>query len=229
MTTENMISHICRMLQDYDLHTGSRAADLVISDPARWLRECPDGAFPFYDSAAEMLLSCREKLSAKTTPTSALNACKRIIRSSNRKDMQGVFSEDGFSCVCDGYRLVRLKADLPSLPHVKTDFKASKALPKEAGREIKLPTIPELKSWIAERKAKIPGPWKPRENAYILTDGDFRMGVNPQYLLDMLQIFPVSTARYTTAVSPLYFSSENGDGVLLPVRLTPPKREEAAA
>ena len=54
MTSETMYSHICAMLQEYDLHTGHRAADGVISNPEKWI----DAAnyFPFYASAAALLL-----------------------------------------------------------------------------------------------------------------------------------------------------------------------------
>lgn len=35
MTYETMYNHICVLLQEYDLHTGSRAADGVISNPEK--------------------------------------------------------------------------------------------------------------------------------------------------------------------------------------------------
>lgn len=53
MTYETMYNHICVLLQEYDLHTGSRAADGVISNPEKWV---DSEYFLFYASAAALLI-----------------------------------------------------------------------------------------------------------------------------------------------------------------------------
>ena len=58
MTNETMYSHICAMLQEYDLHTGNRGADGVISNPENWVGS---EYFPFYASAAALLIERSEE------------------------------------------------------------------------------------------------------------------------------------------------------------------------
>lgn len=96
MTNETTYSHICVMLREYDLHTGNRAADGVISNPEKWI---DSEYFPFYASAAALLIETRAKLDTKTTPRAAVTAITRIYKNCNasRPEMCGLFTyEDRF-------------------------------------------------------------------------------------------------------------------------------------
>ena len=90
MTYEKQFEHICTMLHEYDLHTGSRGADGVIANPEKWI-DCTQ-FYPFYASAAVMLIEARAKLDAKTTPRTVSAAVGRIIRNTPKHSrIQGVF------------------------------------------------------------------------------------------------------------------------------------------
>ena len=121
MTYETMYNHICVLLQEYDLHTGNRAADGVISNPEKWVSS---EYFPFYASAAALLIETRAKLDTKTTPRTAIAAITRIYKNCNasRPEMCGLFTYGDRFVICDGYRLLRLTNDISSIPHVENDF-----------------------------------------------------------------------------------------------------------
>ena len=224
MTSETMYSHICAMLQEYDLHTGHRAADGVISNPEKWI----DAAnyFPFYASAAALLIEARARLDTKTAPRAAVAAVTRIYKNCNdaRPTMRGLFAYGDRFVICDGYRLLRLTSDISSVPHVENDFDVASVM-KGIGptaKTLQLPTIGELRAHMAAAKVRcgkkmIPGPY--------LLDGFIY--VNPQYLIDMIQALPGCTAyKPKNQTSAIYFEAPNGDdGILLPVR--PPKKEES--
>lgn len=227
MTNEKRLETVCEMLREYDLHTGNRAADGVITHPEKWV----DAAhFPFYAAAAEMLVDIRAGMDAKTTPRAAVAAIRRIARGANREDFRGIFSHGGRFCVCDGYRLLRLKSDVASVPHVETEFDVDGVMKgvTENAVPLRLPTVGTVKAWIALDREQHGG--KRSHVPYVLTYGDGeKIGVNPQYLIDMLQALPDCTAVVTGPIKPIYFTAENGDGILLPVRLKDEENAKKAA
>ena len=80
------------------------------------------------------------------------------------------------------------------------------------GDKLNLPTIAELKAFIAENKAKY---GKDNRIPYCI---DNYVYVNPQYLIDFMQALPDCTAyKPDNNKSPIYFIADNGDGILLPV------------
>ena len=100
MTYEKQFEHICTMLHEYDLHTGSRGADGVIANPEKWI-DCTQ-FYPFYASAAVMLIEARAKLDAKTTPRTVSAAVGRIIRNTPKHSrIQGIFPYRDKFVVCD--------------------------------------------------------------------------------------------------------------------------------
>lgn len=201
------------------LNPMTRAADGVISSPEKWLDSTH---FPFYAAAAEMLLEVRSGMNKTVSKSSTLAAIRRIIKNSSREDMSGIFQRGERFYVCDGYRLLRLNADIASLPHVETSYDAEKIMHSsmKSPYPLQLPSIADLKAWIASNRARFGKSWDCRKTPYILTYGSGEeVGVNAQYLIDMLQALPGCTAAVKTPSSPIYFSAENGDGVLLPVRL----------
>lgn len=219
MTNEQKMQNICTMLHEFDLHTGNRAAEGVIANPEKWLDST---YFPFYAAAAEMLLEVRASMDKTSTKAGTLSAIRRISKACPREDMRGIFQQGGRFCVCDGYRLLRLNADISSIPHIETSFDAEKAMSNssENPHPLQLPSVADLKAWIASNKARFGKAWNPGKAPYILTYGNGKeIGVNAKYLIDMLQALPGCTAAAKSPVSAIYFSAENGDGILLPVRL----------
>lgn len=219
MTPEKTYQHVCEMLHSYDSATGNDAASKVISDPSDFLR-CFN---PFYESAAALLLDARERMDKKTSPASVVSAVKRMVKSAvagRNKYLQGMVCQKGLYCVCDSYRILRLKEDVTSVQHIEN----TPSTPDLANLmdqsidnmnlKLDLPEESYVKAYIARCKAaagnKHTYSYQLAENVY----------VNPQYLLGMLQALPECTC-YTDAdkagKAMIYFVAENGDGVLLPV------------
>lgn len=81
---------------------------------------------------------------------------------------------------------------------------------------MELPSTAKIKNAIADLKSKYGKEWK-RKPIEALPG----WWCNPQYLLDMVQALPGGTARAPkNERSPLYYESEDGDALLLPVRHT---------
>lgn len=215
MTNETIYSHICVMLQEYDLHTGNRAADGVISNPEKWV---DSEYFPFYASAAALLIETRVKLDTKATPRTAITAITRIYKNCNeaRPNMCGLFTYGDRFVICDGYRLLRLTKDISSIPHVENDFNVASVMKDvgPTGETLQLPSIGELRAYIVANNAKHR---RRLPKSYFL---DGFIYVNPQYLIDMIQALPGCIAyKPKNQKSPIYFEAPNGDdGILLPVR-----------
>lgn len=219
MTPEKTYQLVCQMLQSYDAATGNDAASKVISDTSDFLR-CFN---PFYESAAALLLDAKTRMDKKASSASVVSAVKRIVKaavSGHNKYLQGMLYQQGLYCVCDSYRILRLKDDVTCVPHIEntpaTPVLANIMKPAVDAISVKLdlPAESELKAYIARIKAS--GSDRDRI-CYQLADSVY---VNPQYLLDMLQALP-GCSCYTEAdkagKAMLYFVADNGDGVLLPV------------
>lgn len=219
MTPEKTYQHVCEMLHSYDSATGNDAAAKVISDPSDFLR-CFN---PFYESAAALLLDAKTRMDKKASPASVVSAVKRMVKSAvagpNRL-LQGMVYQKGLYCVCDGYRILRLKEDVTCVPHIDNTpdtpdmANLMKPVIDNMCQKLDLPEESYVKAYIARCKA-VAG--NKHTYSYQLAKNVY---VNPQYLLDMLQALPECTC-YTDAdkagKAMIYFVAENGDGVLLPV------------
>lgn len=222
MNSEKRYQSICEMLHSYDMATGNRGADHVIKNPFEWVNNPYQ---PFYATAADLLIDTLSGIDSKITSASTLAAIKRFYKSTNRNAarMHGIvenIDENGVKrfVIIDGYRLIRLNADPVSIPHVDKE----KAFDSDSinkimqvnryGEKLNLPTVQELKAFISEMKAK----HGTKNNIPYCIDGFIY--VNPQFLLDFMQALPGCEAiRPEDAKHPIYFKSEDGDGILLPV------------
>ena len=222
MTPDKLYQLTCEMLHQYDGATGSNGADQVINHPDQFVR----GIFPFYANAAEILIDCKTRLDKQTTPAAALSAIKRIFKSamaSGNQALHGIIQEDGYDCICDGHRIIRLSDRITSLPVL-----SEKVVPPHIGNlmaaaleqnqeEIPLPEFADLKAYVARCKAAAGN-----SHHYSFQLLPYHVYVNPAYLLDMIQALPGCKAYINSDVtkagkSMIYFKAENGDGVLLPV------------
>ena len=81
------------------------------------------------------------------------------------------------------------------------------------GNYMPMPTIDEVKAYVKSHKSGMSSDgciWAFSKN------GPF---VNARHLLDIMQVFPdVRFAKPGDSISAIYFHSEDGDGVLLPIR-----------
>jgi len=219
MKHENRYQVICEMLQAYDNATGNRGADHVIKNPHEWLN-CQWQ--PFYANAAALIIEAREALDTKATDKTVISAVKRIIKNTDGDRLRGMFETIDAAgstkyTLCDGHRILRFDTDMASVLHINNPL-APDAITKmmqdaaRHGDKLNLPTIAELKAFIAENKAKH---GKDNRIPYCI---DGYVYVNPQYLIDFMQAFPDCTAyKPDNNRSPIYFAADNGDGILLPV------------
>lgn len=222
MDNEKRYQTICEMLYSYDMATGNRGADHVIKNPYEWTA-C--SFQPFYAAAAEMLIDTLSGIDSKMSSAATAAAIKRFYKSTSDKaeglrgiiDNTDVYGNKRY-VLCDGHRLIRLNREPVSIPRVgeKAAFNSdsiNKVMDvKQEGEVLPLPTVQELKAFISEMKAK----HGTKNRIPYCIDGFIY--VNPQFLLDFIQALPGCVAiRPEKATHPIYFKSEDGDGILLPV------------
>lgn len=194
-------------------------AAAVEKDPRKWMFE---KAFPVAEAAAEIMVEALDNMAKSKAGAGAVNVAKRIYSENEacRPSLAGIFESGGKWTVCDGYRAIMFNDDMPELPHVDGGSLA-KNLPDmidkaEKLEPLELPTVAELKAWAAShggKKALSAGKATP----YIWGGV---VGVNVYYLIDMLQALENPRAYLPESKnSAIYFSGDNGEGILLPVRV----------
>lgn len=156
---------------------------------------------------------------------SALKAAQRILKKASDDGKEALAypwtDKQGRQILCDDYRLARLNEPLP-LPERPEGLECINHLailePARNGRgqQLEAPDVKELRAHIKAVKPTLP------KGGVVKWDfGEGLPMVNAQYLLDMLTLLP-GAALYCTGknplISPIYFESESGDGVLMPVR-----------
>lgn len=199
-------------------------ADLTQQDGAALIREmekdltawsCSE-LFPVLAALAPIMQDAREQMDKATTPAGQLAALKRIAKAGAREDVRGGWVDaQGRYCVCSGYHAARLPgARFDSIPAAKGLESLDQAMQRPASGlyEIELPSVADCKAFKATHGKHDPMP---------IDKG--RRWVDPRYLLDMLQALPGAKVYATDRpTAPIWFESEQGDGILLPVR--PPKQ-----
>ena len=124
-----------------------------------------------------------------------------------------------------GAMLIRLFNNIDSLPeHTeqekeqwadvanKVGKRAEESL-SESGDYMPMPTLDEVKAYVGRRKKYIPS------NGCVWAFSKMGPFVNARWMLDIMEVFPdVRFAKPQNNISAIYFHSEDGDGVLLPIR-----------
>lgn len=236
MNSELLYEKIVAMMKEYDLHTGSQGAESVIKDPHTWTGDAAR-YMPFYGLAANILIDAREGMEKKTTPASTLAAVKRVIKYTEKTSpfLSGVFShpEDNYHFwLTNGHMLFRFCNDIPAVKHLENapfDIKPHLNAMIDAANDntkdlFPLPSVAALKAFQQAEKGR--GQAK-NKRPVCLNDQYF---YNPQYLIDILTIFPDARAIYPeNNKSPLYIRSKNGFAMLLPIHpgsINPEKLEQ---
>lgn len=221
MNSELLYEKIVAMMKEYDLHTGSQGTESVIKNPHAWTGDAAC-YMPFYGLAAEILIDAREGMEKKTTPASTLAAVKRVIKATEKINprLAGIFQHpcdpSGYY-LCDGHRLFRFCQDIPALKHLEeAPFDVSPMFKQmtenTTGDPFPLPSVASLKAFQKAEKARNED--RNRRPACVNEKYFF----NPQYLIDLLQIFPDARAICPESTkSPLFIHSKNGLSMLLPV------------
>lgn len=166
--------------------------------------------------------------SKKSGTKSIVTAANRIIKNAEslkKPLLAGMFTNqtrDGSTlyCVCDGYVAIRFN-EKPLLPEIDEKWHGQEmnleyvVNPTDGSKEIALPDISELKVYIKTHKIKEKN--NPKKVADYLLNEELNLWVNPQYLLNAMECLPDCKAYAANRISPIYFKSENGDGVVMPV------------
>ena len=164
----------------------------------------------------------------KAQQNARTRAMVRVIKSATRDKnhpcLWGSWRDHGRQYVCDGFRLVMLftPADLPAIPDDIGTIDAERILEPARmnnGAILNLPDAATVRAYIKTEREKHRGERPAYKPLWDFGDGLPR--VNAQYLLDMLETFPDAVATCRTEkplISSIYFRSDDGDGVLLPVR-----------
>lgn len=154
----------------------------------------------------------------------------------NRQEYAGLAEESGNYYLVDGFRMIRFRYDLPELIHAEKNEIGSqpsmlyfienarqKCSTTEKSAEIELPALEEVKAAADMNKAAKKHKGCRAELPIPLAGG--RIWVNPKYLLDMMQIFPMQRVAVMTGntYQPLYFGCDGVDGILLPVNCKNPQ------
>ena len=134
---------------------------------------------------------------------------------------------DGRMCACDGFRAYRLNVLVAGVPDIEAEkaIDLDKIFPAtvDESKALDLPALADVRAMIEQDKRKEK---RGETVSYMFTFGMSETGeqlpaVNLRYLADALQMFPNARAYYTTPVAPIVFKDENGDAVVLPVRVAP--------
>lgn len=173
---------------------------------------------------ADMLVEQSKKSGTKSIVTAA-NRIIKNAESTCRDALIGMFTNqtrDGSTlyCVCDGYVAIRFN-EKPLLSEIDEKYHGQEmqleqiVKPMDGSKEIALPDIGELKVYIKTHKIKEKN--NPKKVADYLLDEELNLWVNPQYLLNAMECLPDCKAYAANRISPIYFKTENGDGVVMPV------------
>lgn len=227
MTNEKRYELICNMLRAYDaISDGAMgAAEKVIKNPQTWQNST---YFPFYADAAKLLVEALEGMDKKTAGTGRAAAISRVYKSAAggcRENLRGAFRSGDRWAICDGFRFIRLNSKPESIPECAGGIDLDRCIPEGARSSdvVNLPSVAEIKTAIADLKSRFGKGWKTHPIEAVPG-----WWCNPQYLLDMVQALPNGTAHAPKSpLSAMYYESEDGDAVILPVR-TPVSAESAA-
>ena len=174
---------------------------------------------PVLKDCAHLILDALESMDKKSGSGSRLSAARHIAANASRENMRGVWTDsEGRSCICDGYRAVRLSDRFESLPVIEPWDGIERVFqePCRYRREIDAPTVSQVKQAAALYRAA-----NGKSSAPTYDFGEELPQVNASFLIDMLTLLPgakLYIADSRVEISPIYFVSEKGDGILLPVR-----------
>mgnify|MGYP003301979745 CR=1 FL=1 len=152
-------------------------------------------------------------------------AAERVIKSAKstqREALHGSWIDSkGLQCICDGFQAYRLREALPleTIPEKETPLDLSRIIAENRGDLLTLPPVPELKAHIKAEKARKKA--QKDKTAPAWDFGEELPQVNAEYLLNALELLPDAIAiasRERPTLRAIYFKSEHGDGILLPVR-----------
>lgn len=202
----------------------------IINDPGAWY----DALEPI-SSAAKILTQARAAMDTKSTGATTLAALKRVLKSAP-DHMKGQFEQGGKWWLCDGYRLYSSPEKYPdTIPTIQSTFNAEKIMQDNLKRWSEYHAAPETVTRAALKEHKANPENKPKSKydtprPYAIEDGAQMIGVNAEYLLDALTLYPSATLMIAAPLLPLVLA-QDGEPVALvmPVRLANPEQYRRTA
>ena len=222
LNTEQSLTCVLQLVHGLD-EDGAAIYTAVSKNPYEW--KSAVGPIP-------QLYFLEQDLRRTLVEEAARRICDAAVRmNSQRPNEQGFWiDEEGKQCVCDGHRGFRLNSlmELTAAPELSADgsrFNLAQIIAplRKNTLRLTLPTVAEVRSQIktdrAEWAAKRHGKGETFKASY-----DFGPGlpsVDANYLIDFLQLFPdgeAFTSEQKPYITPIYFRSADGEGILCPVR-----------
>lgn len=149
-------------------------------------------------------------------------AAKRIVKSAMRPTLRQAFMNylpNGKPrwCVCSGYVGIRFKEELPLEPMAEVPpFNMNNICVKPDGaKELDLPSVADVKQHIKANRVQDGNKMVPAD---FLLDAELGLWVNPKFLVNAMECLPNGRAWAASAIGIIYLESDDGDGVLMPVR-----------
>lgn len=198
-----------------------------------------DDGFSNFSAGAILAVLCKEierdmvmdgaKKTGKQTQYKAFERIWNDAVSKNEKcrpACAGTYEADGYRCLCDGYRAVRISnSDVPMPQEAPKDgdpFSLESCFTGLSNRgKVDLPTAAWVKSQIKIKKAEANARGMKKPNIvinFMNYDSDL-VFFNAQYIVDVLEAIPGhDTATLGGKYEPLYMSSKDGEGIVLPIR-----------
>ena len=198
-----------------------------------------------YDAKCEILNTKKTNSKNKKASTAAL---KRILKNGNNKNIiafqKSWIDEDAFGnkqqILTNGFQLVVLNDIDNSLP-IKTESdnydtidykKILNPIRENAVRKFDIgyeDLLTDVKFHLQKLKAEGVKKSERYKHPYVIDLGEptkkdnTRIGVNVDYLKDMLEIFPDCEIYFrqgsAACITPIYFKAQNGEGVLCPIKI----------
>ena len=204
----------CISVHKGDEKDGDGLFRLMQKDPELYMKASDRYLWADALPALEIYSMAKDEL-GKAKGGTAYSAVKRFLKgcSPARPDLNGVwYDAEGRQCMCDGYHAMRLRNPVDGFNEVKgMDLKTVWAGEDDNNTELSIPTPGEVK---INKKKLARG-----------TDGyDFGDGlpmVNAAYLKDIMDCLPNAKAYVDPRcgeLSSIFFRSEDGDALLLPIR-----------
>lgn len=229
LNTEQSLTCVLQLVHGLD-EDGAAIYNAVSKNPHEW--KSAVGPIP-------QLYFLEQDLRRTLVEEAASRICDAAVRmNSQRTNEQGFWiDEEGKQCVCDGFRGFRLNSpmELTAAPELSADgsrFNLAQIIAplRKNTLRLTLPTVAEVRAQIKTDRAE----WaakRRRKGESFKASYDFGPGlpsVDANYLIDFLQLFPdgeAFTSEQKPYITPIYFRSADGEGILCPVR----KATKAAA
>lgn len=211
-----------------------RMYNKIINRPGDWINALEPIA-----SAARIMVQAREAMDTKTTSAGKLAALKRVLKSAPEY-LQGQYKQGERWYMLDGLRLYssaeKFPETIPELPgRGEAHFNAVKFLDEIRAKWHEYRPAPETVTRAAVKEYKARPENKPQSKhgsprPYIIEEPHQNTGVNAEYLLDLMTLYPEAVIMISGQYSPIVAAVDGEPvAVVMPVRVTQPRKEESAA